>query len=148
MACSLCDRCTNPGRCCTGFTLWTRGPAGAVPVFTASNSVLEVAAGLAQRSYFTAAGAHTIGLPFLPLWLAPDGDWKFWCPVLGRDGRCGDHANRPALCASFQPGSDALCCMPPDPIDYSVATVTFVGDDVPDDVAPTPAPMECLDAAQ
>ena len=52
-----------------------------------------------------------VGLPFMPLMTRPDGRWLLWCPVLGRDGRCTDYENRPALCRSFEAGSDPLCAM-------------------------------------
>lgn len=50
-----------------------------------------------------------LGLPFMPLSHAENGAWRFWCPLLGRDGRCTDYENRPALCRTYQSGEDALC---------------------------------------
>ncbi len=50
------------------------------------------------------------GLPFRRLFRTPDGRWQYWCPVLRRDGRCGDYANRPAVCRVMIPGTGKPCC--------------------------------------
>jgi hypothetical protein len=49
-----------------------------------------------------------IGLPFMPLDKSEKYGWRLRCPLLGRDGRCTDYENRPALCRHFQPGSNRL----------------------------------------
>lgn len=109
---SLCDRCRNPARCCSGFAL---------------NSIdnnmtgLEALAYLAQVEHEDVNGETIIGLPFMPLWRAPpfkeklaDGTealtWRFWCP-LNIKGRCSIYEKRPLLCATYEPQSDFLCAM-------------------------------------
>lgn len=74
-------------------------------------TALEVLVWLATVDHPDAEGRPGIGLPFMPLWLDGAGRWRFWCPVLRHDGRCGDYENRPQLCASYQPATDMLCCM-------------------------------------
>jgi len=101
---SLCDRCRSPGRCCTGLAL---SATGAGPDWMRGRHSLEVYAALATAWH----GEGKLGLPFLPLMRREDGTWRFWCPVLGRDGRCGDYANRPDLCRAYEAGSDRLCAM-------------------------------------
>lgn len=96
---SLCDTCRNPGRCCSGFLL----NGGAWPARAAHP--LEVLAELATVNI-----RETIGLPFMPLYRrAADGAWLFWCPNLGRDGRCTVYENRPLMCREYEAGSDPLC---------------------------------------
>lgn len=94
---SACDTCAAPGRCCSGFTLNLRDQE--------RMSAVETMAHIAAHS-----------LPFLPLYRVPakhrgpyDGGWRFWCPLLGRDGRCTDYENRPETCRDFEPLSDPLC---------------------------------------
>jgi len=62
------------------------------------------------------ADLDKVWLPFKPL--RPDlvhynGEekipWLYTCPRLGDDGRCTIYHNRPGLCRTFEPGSDALC---------------------------------------
>lgn len=91
---TLCDTCPAPGTCCRAFH---PGPGGAAWKGLTS---LEVMAGLAD-----------MGLPFAPLYQHANGAWLFWCPNLGRDGRCRDYENRPATCRDFEPGSDVLCVL-------------------------------------
>lgn len=102
---SLCDVCTRPGRCCSGFVLnasWANDV-----------TALEALAGLASCDPLNRDDrAPAYGLPFLPLYKDPKGWWRFWCPNLGRDGRCGDYENRPQVCRDFVPESgDALCAL-------------------------------------
>lgn len=43
---------------------------------------------------------------------APEGaymDFRYSCEWLGEDGRCTHYEERPQLCRSYQPQSDALC---------------------------------------
>lgn len=54
-----------------------------------------------------------IGLPFMPLYQMPSGAWRMWCPRLGRDGRCTDYENRPALCRGYVAGEDPVCDIAP-----------------------------------
>lgn len=103
---SVCDRCRRPGRCCSGFLLSGGWPGHA------AETTLEAMVMLASVSTDPAIGSpgqNQLGLPFLPLGKRTDGAWILWCPLLGRDGRCTDYANRPALCASYQPLTDGLC---------------------------------------
>lgn len=102
---SLCDRCAVPGRCCSGFNL--NGGA-----YGAHHSELDVL--LLMATSWTKVwelGIDQYGLPFMPLWRKPSGVWLFWCPLLTRDGRCGDYDHRPAVCRDFEAGSDSLCVM-------------------------------------
>ena len=89
----------------------------------ADKTPLEALAALATCYGSTADGKPTIGLPFLPLEVQPATDgcpafWRYSCPILTPDGRCGDYENRPSLCASYRPGQDGLCAIyrkSPDP---------------------------------
>jgi Fe-S-cluster containining protein len=116
----LCDACAQPGRCCTGFEL-----GGGL--FGAGETALEMLVRMATtvtamtpEGYAIAVRTNPtppdhdhvmIGLPFMPFYRRADGRWRLWCPVLGRDGRCTDYENRPALCRSFEAGSESLCVM-------------------------------------
>lgn len=116
---SLCDACRAPGRCCTGFYLqngdFGRGrPALEVLVelATAWTGTAPMLGAVRVHPTFdlTAIEDIQVGMPFMPLMRRPaDGAWRFWCPVLRADGRCGDYENRPALCRDYQAGSDKLC---------------------------------------
>jgi len=58
-------------------------------------------------------------LPFNPIGLEPtktgSKTWWFTCPLLGKDGKCGDYENRPDLCRRFVPGNgDELCLIEPE----------------------------------
>jgi Fe-S-cluster containining protein len=100
---TACDSCRRPGRCCTGFNITGRAPAHWHP--------LEVYVWLATVRHRDEAMGDT-GLPFMPLWPPPtSGHWRFWCPRLGRDGRCTDYDNRPTLCRIYEPGHDGLCAI-------------------------------------
>lgn len=94
----LCDNCKRPGRCCSGFALnFVHQP----------ETNLEALVALATA--WPSNGA--LGLPFMPLWRTRAHHWLYWCPLLGRDGRCTDYENRPDLCRTYQAGSDMLCAM-------------------------------------
>lgn len=115
---SLCATCRLPGRCCAGFPLnVVRGP-------TALHVLVRLAtishAGNDEDAWESAHADDPnaqLGVPFLPLWRTPRGGWRFWCPVLGRDGRCTDYDNRPGVCRAFAAGSNRLCAewTPPAP---------------------------------
>ena len=57
----------------------------------------------------------TDSLPFEPLYQFQRTNafgqrpWMFWCPKIGRDGRCTIYAERPALCVAYAPKQDGLC---------------------------------------
>ncbi|MFM0165751.1 YkgJ family cysteine cluster protein [Paraburkholderia sediminicola] len=105
---SACDTCPKPGSCCTDFALNI---------------------GLFQKDTWKEAAQeklNSVGLPFFfPKRLAVEGretaggpvdvDGKvmirYGCSRLTPDGRCGDYDNRPKLCHSYQPKSDALCVL-------------------------------------
>ena len=93
---SLCDKCRLQGRCCIGVALgggeWMKG-----------STTLEVIAALVQHDPL-----GRLALPFLPLWRSK-GVWMFWCPLLGRDGRCTSYGYRPTVCIEYPPGLDELC---------------------------------------
>jgi Fe-S-cluster containining protein len=114
----LCNNCRLPGRCCVGFHLaggsFGRGLTALELLvklatvghgFGRDGTPLDFGTGILD-------GEHaTIGLPFLPFMQHANGAWLLWCPVLGRDGRCTDYENRPALCRDMQPGKGSLCAM-------------------------------------
>lgn len=115
-----CDACRWPGACCSGFHLqageWMRG-----------KTALEVLAALAACNTAEAKGGRPVhlteaprgwpglahlqlGLPFLPLYMRPDGAWRFWCPLLDHStGRCSDYDRRPALCRAYEAGAERVC---------------------------------------
>ena len=111
-ACStlLCNNCRAPGRCCFGFAL-NGGEFGR------GMTEIEVRIQLAGHCEVTEAGKRE-PLPFEPMFRGSGDVWRFWCPKLGRDGRCTDYENRPVTCSSgYAPGQDGLCAMyvPPPP---------------------------------
>ena len=106
----LCDRCWRPGRCCSGFALNLE--------VNEEETALHLLIRLAAIVHSDCQGRPMLGVPFLPLYRTP-GFWRFWCPLLGPDGRCTDYETRPEVCAIFQPGEDPLCEMhvpPPVPV--------------------------------
>lgn len=100
---SLCDTCRAPGSCCNGFTL-----GGGVECDE------RQAAFVGRPSYADALGlARKNGTPFIPshpeqirpgVW-----QWRYSCPRLTAEGRCGDYENRPLTCRTYRPGQDQLC---------------------------------------
>jgi Fe-S-cluster containining protein len=95
---TLCDGCRAPGACCRILSLaGEEGPLGP------RSSLLEISALLA-----------TAALPFVPLVRLDDGVVLFWCPHLGRDGRCGEYDHRPELCRDYREGSGVICIESPD----------------------------------
>lgn len=129
---SLCDACTNPGRCCTGFTLpvarWKETPLEALVVMATVNVgtttegwslLLDPRPGKPRRRDLVSAD---VGLPFMPLSRQPNGNWRWWCPHLVK-GRCSIYEDRPTLCRQFEAGTDPLCCMHvPDPQEVEMET--------------------------
>ena len=122
---SLCDTCRAPGRCCTGFVLgggdFARGETmlGALvalatvehygPMDWSRIPSRKPGETLEQYTDRLPVQSRHVGLPFMPLHVDRYGSWQFWCPLLGRDGRCTDYENRPPLCREYQPGTDKLC---------------------------------------
>jgi DNA-binding MarR family transcriptional regulator/Fe-S-cluster containining protein len=107
-----CANCPQPGRCCCGFGI-------DVPATREARHPLEIYAWLASVTHPDPAMGN-IGLPFLPLRRGASDDemaagmrarWQFWCPRLGRDGRCTDYEGRPELCRTYKPASDGLCAL-------------------------------------
>jgi Fe-S-cluster containining protein len=96
----LCDHCRNPGRCCSGFGLNLEA--------NEDDTALHLLVKLESVLHGDCQGRPMLGAPFMPLYRAAD-RWRFWCPLLGADGRCTDYANRPRLCSDFTAGTDALC---------------------------------------
>lgn len=103
---SACDSCHLPGRCCSGLKL--AGGTFPTPGTTALEALCELAG---KWGYNPITDRLDAPFPFLPLRRAPDGHWSLWCPVLTRDGRCGDYEHRPYACMHYLPGTDALCVM-------------------------------------
>lgn len=101
---SLCDRCYNPGACCSGFVVnW---------LFPLDWTVEQVTKHVQEYP--------TNPLPFVAIepfsdkekeYETPNGDiyWRFSCPKLGPDGRCTIYRNRPEPCRNFEPASEKLC---------------------------------------
>lgn len=101
----ICDNCRLPGRCCTGFGLNAHS-------LLEAKTPLHALVWLATAYTGAVSGRTMLGLPFLPLWKEPrNGVWRFWCPLLTREGRCSDYENRPLLCRDYAPGSDQICAM-------------------------------------
>ncbi len=104
----LCDHCRQPGRCCSGFGLnLTMRRVRIEPGDEITG--LHVLVMLATAVHQDCRHQPTIGVPFMPLYELKPGHWRYWCPLLGADGRCTDYENRPRLCADFTAGTDALC---------------------------------------
>ena len=101
--------CPDLGHCCKRFVL---NPTS-LPPFNERRSIKGIWRKLRQFK-----------LPFKPLELSGINgsggktgkmDWWFTCPILGKDGKCGDYENRPQVCKSFVPGGgDALCLIKPE----------------------------------
>ncbi|WP_372395223.1 YkgJ family cysteine cluster protein (plasmid) [Azospirillum sp. HJ39] len=89
---SPCDACSKPGKCCRSFVLNFPSQPTMTPL-----EALSIMA------------AHW--LPFMPLMRYQNGVFRFWCPLLGTDGRCTDYESRPDTCRVFRPASDPLCVM-------------------------------------
>lgn len=113
----LCDNCSNPGRCCTGFGMPV-APQGAT-MLEALVAMATVVVGTDRdgRSIRLDPGASLagivsaeVGLPFMPFVHKPNDGWRYWCPHLEK-GRCSIYAERPTLCRQFKAGTDPLCCM-------------------------------------
>lgn len=126
---SLCDKCTNPGQCCSGFPLIGIG----TPNTYLEALVLMATAGNAwdstnyrSLSDSTVIPNHSVtlvdkppahqehiwlGLPFMPLYKTEKGDWKYWCQHLDLKGRCMIYEDRPPLCRAYEPGCDKMCAM-------------------------------------
>jgi Fe-S-cluster containining protein len=114
---SICDTCVQPGTCCKDF-----GMPGFEnrPTRRLQKKVLRsLASALAEdgKAYRRGDGHplegdthYLAGLPFKPDKRIDD-NWLYSCPHLGKDGRCKDYNNRPALCVSYQPRQDQLCVM-------------------------------------
>ena len=99
---SLCENCGDPGRCCKDIKL-TRKAFGGI-------TKLECLVILATIEHPDPHMLNT-GLPFLPEYVGEDEQWRFSCPRLREDGRCGDYENRPNLCRTFVPGAHHPCVM-------------------------------------
>jgi Fe-S-cluster containining protein len=101
----LCARCRKPGHCCTGFHLGAGD-------FAKGGTFLEALIAAATVLHDASDGQHVqLGVPFLPLHQHQNGAWMWWCPNLGRDGRCVIYEDRPGLCRDYAPGQDRLCIM-------------------------------------
>lgn len=94
-----------PGKCCSGFHLNS-------PAFDKEQAPTALHA---MTNLQTIEQPHVDGvkrtLPFRPLFIDSVGRWRWWCPELTREGRCGTYETRPSLCDWFSPGSDPLCIM-------------------------------------
>lgn len=133
---SLCDRCRNPGKCCSHFALNFDNAK--------HDTELKVLIMMATATVRDAGGRQTTGLPFMPLYRNAEGIWRLWCPLLGRDGRCTDYAHRPDICAQYQPGQDPLCAEY-DPHDCS--TIKVVWSDVKAENQPNEQEVTTVDAS-
>lgn len=102
-----CGTCPKPGRCCAGFQL-----NSALLEEAAAPTALHAMTRLASMPQLMVDG--TIApLPFHPLFIAQDGQWRWWCDQLQADGRCGAYDRRPWLCAHYAPASCRLCVIHP-----------------------------------
>jgi len=93
-----CESCCHPGECCRGFVL-------NLPAQDSINDVEPFAAEQLSRfdlSFFRVT--HVIRAVASPGYVG-----AFSCNRLGSDGRCSSYEDRPDLCKSYEPCSDALC---------------------------------------
>src|SRR5574337_50489 len=98
-----CDQCWRPGHCCTGFVLSTNTRGMTCFEILARFSTIKVADSEGNPDFSP--------IPFQPFFIDSKGDWRYWCPNLGLDGRCQDYAHRPVPCRGYEPLSDQLCFM-------------------------------------
>jgi Fe-S-cluster containining protein len=103
---SLCTICADPGHCCRGFELSSKGER-----LTYWKSEWREKA----QAYLVETG-----LPFVVVRI--DGEYKsdegdeyvtvwYRCPEVTESGLCGIYETRPGLCRRFLPGSGDLCVM-------------------------------------
>lgn len=101
---TLCSICVQPGKCCSGFTL------NADITFWRETWEVDAKEWAIGRGY-----------PFDPLdihssYNDPSTDNREYviprwgCPKVTSTGRCSIYAERPALCRTYIPASDGLCC--------------------------------------
>jgi Fe-S-cluster containining protein len=95
---SVCDSCFVPGNCCRAVIL--SGDPRVATVETALEAIVQMAA---------QSGFEEHPLSFMPLYRRRDGNWVWWCFNLLPNGRCGDYANRPHACRTYEAGTDDLC---------------------------------------
>ena len=103
--------CPDLGHCCKRFSL---SPIGKMP---SANWNIKTFKGVMRQM-------RKRKLPFRPLELSAvngagekiaEKIWWFTCPLLGKDGKCGDYENRPNTCKNFVPGNgDMLCLIQPE----------------------------------
>jgi len=105
---AICQRCIEPGRCCTRFNL--------------SNE-----AGEPRTCWDDERPTPSDGHPFEPIerwgqWTVEGGPdvgrtysaWLWRCTALDTaTGRCGIYDTRPELCKRYEPLEDHLCVMKP-----------------------------------
>jgi Fe-S-cluster containining protein len=94
---SLCETCTDPGRCCRRFSL-------NIGWFSKANWKQEAEKALEQYNVpFYAESIYKEEAEMVVPW--------FSCTKLGGDGRCTIYDERPHVCRTYKPGSDELCAM-------------------------------------
>lgn len=116
---SICDSCYEPGACCKKLTLSTAAEKGP-NYFTSwlTDTPERVKNNLTVFMHSGVDWKHAGNFEFHSfskdnVWNDPEhGDYAIVylkCNKLQSDGRCGDYANRPSLCRSYQPLEDTMC---------------------------------------
>jgi Fe-S-cluster containining protein len=100
---SLCDRCFSPGACCKDIPLITPGLAKLDTVEEANDFISTI------REAEWGDPTTAPEMPFKAKFKDENGVWRWSCPALQRDGRCGIYESRPHVCRKFEPASDAIC---------------------------------------
>lgn len=101
---SVCDSCFVPGYCCRKLDLsnadgylstWAdQGHAGARRLMIECDLPFE-------PIHVTSTSVDEEGREWVT--------WRWSCPKLQPDGRCGIYEQRPLTCRSFEAGTDPLC---------------------------------------
>lgn len=100
---SLCDTCSQPGRCCTNFNL--SGAGGYSLTFWDDDRPhfdrFPFFVPLYRSDQWTVEGGPETGRTY--------SSWRWGCTNLGDNGRCLIYEDRPQLCRDYQPAQDGLC---------------------------------------
>jgi Fe-S-cluster containining protein len=101
----LCGICPAPGSCCSNFSLY--GATDGNELTTWADEGIEAAV----------AHCEVNNVPFVPDHIDRRFEhegreyvtWRYSCPKLLANGRCGIYLERPETCRRYLSGKDALC---------------------------------------